>query len=65
MTETIFCKRDLQFKQSTNRSHPILFSLPSFSCVVICCNMLQCVAVCCSVMQCDAMCCNVLQCDAV
>jgi len=31
-----------------------------FSCVAVCCSVLQCVAVCCSVLQCVAVCCGAL-----
>jgi len=36
-----------------------------FTCVEVCCGVLQCVVVCCSVLQCVAVCCSVLQCVAV
>jgi len=43
----------------------ILLVSSSYSCVAVCCSVLQCVAVCCSVLQCVAVCCSVLQCAAV
>jgi len=37
----------------------------TWSCVVVCCDVLQCVAACCNVLQRVAVCCSVLQCVAV
>jgi len=36
-----------------------------YTCVAVCCSVLQCVAVCCSVLQCIAVYCSVLRCVAV
>ena len=56
LIEDSFAKETYNFKEPTNRSHPIpsktlIGSRLFLQCAVICCNVSQCVAVCCSVVQ--------------
>ena len=53
-------KETYNFKEPTDRSHPIPVCCSVLQCVAVCCSVLQCVVVCCSVLQCVAGCCSAL-----